>query len=151
MAGPSFAAHAENLVRALSSRPTLTDDVAAMERQVAAYAARYADADLALGLIDSAYVARDLRSRRCRDFNEALGCAWFDEIACYSDRDQLSFPRPAPRLCRLAAGHTRIAFAGSPSGSSASRRRRPPEGPARTPSSSRAARTPPSRMRSTRC
>ena len=41
----------------------------ALEQQLAAYAGLYGDAELSLGLIDSAYLARDLRSERCRSFN----------------------------------------------------------------------------------
>lgn len=40
---------------------------------------------------------RALRRPRCRSFNRAANCAWFDEIDCYSDRDQLAFP---PALAR---------------------------------------------------
>ena len=43
-------------------------------------------------LIDSALIAWDLRPRRCSNFNFALLCSVLDEIDCYSDRDQVSFP-----------------------------------------------------------
>ena len=33
-----------------------------------------------------------MRSEKCRHFNGDLGCTWLDEIHCYSDRDQISFP-----------------------------------------------------------
>ncbi|KAL7570777.1 hypothetical protein ACA910_014407 [Epithemia clementina (nom. ined.)] len=42
-------------------------------------------------LIDSAVLAWDLRTDRCRDFVSQLLCNWLQEIACFSDRDQLSF------------------------------------------------------------
>ncbi|KAL7556446.1 hypothetical protein ACA910_000005 [Epithemia clementina (nom. ined.)] len=42
-------------------------------------------------LIDSAILAWDLRTDRCRDFVAQLLCTWLQEIACFSDRDQLSF------------------------------------------------------------
>ena len=106
---PSFAAHADNLVRALSSRPTLTDNVAALEAQAARYLDARGDAALAPGLIDSAHIARDLASPRCRAFNEALGCAWFEEIRCHSDRDQLSFPYALGALGLAAAAPARPA------------------------------------------
>lgn len=50
------------------------------------------------------YIARDLRTPRCRAFAAALGCAWFDEVVCWSDRDQLSFPYALQRL-GLAASY----------------------------------------------
>lgn len=78
----------------------------ALEAQVAAYQSVARDEELSLGLVDSAFVARDLSSPRCRRFNAALGCAWFDEIACYSDRDQLSFPYALRRLGLAASTST---------------------------------------------
>jgi hypothetical protein len=33
-----------------------------------------------------------LQGERCQNFVAALTCTWMDEIHCYSDRDQLSFP-----------------------------------------------------------
>jgi len=98
MARPSFAAHGETLLRALRSRPTLTDDVGAPEAQLAAYANAAGDAALSAALVDSALVARDLRTPRCRRFHAALGCAWFDEAHGLSARDQLSSPFALLRL-----------------------------------------------------
>ena len=67
----------------------------AVREQVKTYHARDGTRRrLSLNLVDSAYIAWDL-ARRCRRFNAALGCRWLDEIACFSDRDQLSFPRRA--------------------------------------------------------
>jgi hypothetical protein len=43
-------------------------------------------------LIDSAIIVWDLRSERCQNFIATLTCTWLDEIHCYSDRDQISFP-----------------------------------------------------------
>ena len=43
-------------------------------------------------LIDSAFMVWDLRSERCQNFVATLTCTWLDEIHCYSDRDQVSFP-----------------------------------------------------------
>jgi hypothetical protein len=104
MAAPSFAAHGETLLRSLRSRPTLTDDVAALEAQLATYSAAADDAALSAALIDSALVARDLRSPRCRRFHAALGCAWFD-----AGRDAVVFNststylgRPSPGLEKLS-------------------------------------------------
>ena len=43
-------------------------------------------------LIDSALIVWDLRSERCQNFVATISCTWLDEIHCYSDRDQVSFP-----------------------------------------------------------
>jgi hypothetical protein len=45
------------------------------------------------GLIDSALMAWDMRTERCREFNQRLSCTWLDETQCYGDRDQVSFPQ----------------------------------------------------------
>ncbi len=44
-------------------------------------------------LIDTAFIVYDMRSTFCKEFNGDLGCSWLNEIHCYSDRDQISFPR----------------------------------------------------------
>jgi hypothetical protein len=43
-------------------------------------------------LIDSAFMVWDMRSPRCQKFVADISCTWLDEIHCYSDRDQVSFP-----------------------------------------------------------
>ena len=43
-------------------------------------------------LVDTAFIVYDMRTPDCRQFNGNLGCSWLDEIHCYSDRDQISFP-----------------------------------------------------------
>jgi hypothetical protein len=45
------------------------------------------------GLIDSALMAWDMRTERCRKFNQRLSCTWLDETQCHGDRDQVSFPQ----------------------------------------------------------
>ena len=45
------------------------------------------------GMIDSAFIAWDFRSERCRSFNSNLTCTWLDEVQCFSDRDQVSIPQ----------------------------------------------------------
>jgi len=47
---------------------------------------------LSSGMVDSGFFLRDMRSERCRRFNAQLSCSWLDEIHCFSDRDQVSFP-----------------------------------------------------------
>jgi hypothetical protein len=56
------------------------------------------------GLIDSALMAWDMRTERCRKFNKRLSCTWLDETQCYGDRDQLSFPQ-ALRTMKLHEPH----------------------------------------------
>lgn len=43
-------------------------------------------------LIDSAFMVWDMRTKRCQNFVADISCTWLDEIHCYSDRDQVSFP-----------------------------------------------------------
>ena len=43
-------------------------------------------------MVDSALFIRDMRSEECRKFNAELSCEWLQEIHCFSDRDQISFP-----------------------------------------------------------
>ena len=107
---PSFSRHGATIVRSLAMRPLLTDNVRAVEAQMGAYIREHGSSALSRDLIDSAYVARDLRSPRCRSFNAALGCAWFEEITCWSDRDQLSFPYALRRLGLSATAPRRPAF-----------------------------------------
>ena len=107
---PSFSRHGATIVRSLAMRPLLTDNVRAVEAQMGAYVREHGSPALSRDLIDSAYVARDLRSPRCRSFNAALGCAWFEEITCWSDRDQLSFPYALRRLGLSATAPRRPAL-----------------------------------------
>jgi len=78
----------------------VTEDLDELQRQLEDYGAHYAPraATLAANLVDSAFIAWDHRSPRCRAANDALGCAWFDEVDCYSDRDQVAFPAAVERL-----------------------------------------------------
>ncbi len=91
----TFLKHAETIIRvSLGARSSVTDSRDAVREQVKTYMRETGNAshELSLNLVDSAYIAWDLGPPRCRRFNAALGCRWFDEIACFSDRDQLSFP-----------------------------------------------------------
>jgi hypothetical protein len=56
------------------------------------------------GLVDSALIAWDMRTERCRKFNKRLSCTWLDETQCYGDRDQVSFPQ-AIRTMELHEPH----------------------------------------------
>ena len=87
--------HCEAIVG--SSRKDVTDDREGLMAQCLKY---IYEAYLETGslhtlsdhLIDSALIVWDLRPKRCREFNSALQCKWFNEIDCFSDRDQVSFP-----------------------------------------------------------
>mmetsp|Transcript_17295 Transcript_17295/g.49395 ORF Transcript_17295/g.49395 Transcript_17295/m.49395 type:complete len:434 (+) Transcript_17295:114-1415(+) len=107
---PSFSRHGATVVRSLAMRPLLTDNVRAVEAQMGTYVREHGSPALSRDLIDSAYLVRDLRSPRCRSFNAALGCAWFEEITCWSDRDQLSFPYALRRLGLSATAPRRPAL-----------------------------------------
>ena len=50
------------IVRSLAMRPLLTDNVRAVEAQMGTYVREHGSPALSRDLIDSAYVARDLRS-----------------------------------------------------------------------------------------
>jgi hypothetical protein len=56
-------------------------------------------------LIDSALIVWDLRPKRCSEFNLVLQCKWLNEIDCYSDRDQVSFPYVLYRMHLLRLEH----------------------------------------------
>jgi hypothetical protein len=89
--------HCETVVEALKIRHTVTDSRSALLHQCRAYVRQSRmrfDADLlSLALIDSAFMGWDLRQEHCRAFVADLTCTWLDELHCYSDRDQISFPQ----------------------------------------------------------
>lgn len=86
---PSFSAHALTLT---SAKRNLTDSMQALQSQVDYYLREVDDHALSQALIDSAFFVRDLSDQGCRDFNARLGIAWYYQIECFSDRDQISFP-----------------------------------------------------------
>ena len=51
-----------------------------MAPSVDAASRAFAAGELSANLIDSAYIARDLRTERCRRFNAALGCAQLEQL-----------------------------------------------------------------------
>jgi len=57
-------------------------------------------------MIDGALIATYFGSERCRHFNALFGCAWFNEIQCYSDRDQLSFAYTLTRALGITPNDT---------------------------------------------
>ncbi|CAK0798782.1 unnamed protein product [Prorocentrum cordatum] len=91
--GPRFEYHCSFLEAV--DRPGVTDDSETLGKQCGHY--RRLDPEnyrisLDSGLIDSAVILWDMRSKRCRDFNRQLSCTWLGEIHCFADRDQVSFP-----------------------------------------------------------
>ena len=100
MESRSFEKHAETILRvSKTSRAGVTDSRDAVRKQARTYIIETNNSiDLSRNLIDSAYIAWNMRTERCRTFNLALGCRWFSEIQCFSDRDQLSFPYVLSKL-----------------------------------------------------
>jgi hypothetical protein len=94
--------HANTIIRGNRAR-NVTSSVDTLRAQISAYdewastAPPAAATASSMTLIDSAFFAMDLSTQRCADFNLALGCVWFSEMACYSDRDQVSFPMAMAR------------------------------------------------------
>ena len=90
--------HCEAIVEASKLRPTVSDDLQGLIAQCQLYEEMYKGTDDKSRLfhqdplVDSAFIVWDMQSEACRTFNANLGCSWLDEIHCYSDRDQVSFP-----------------------------------------------------------
>ena len=96
--------HAKTIRESNMHRNT-TDDVTLVERQIDAYfvgKGSNAKRGLQLSLIDSAFFVRNHQTAECAAFNAQLGCAWLNEVSCYSDRDQLSFPAVVSSTLQLA-------------------------------------------------
>jgi hypothetical protein len=96
--GPHFKDHCNLLTSASRVKRSLayTDSREAIKMQCDYYqklnSTSYGSS-LDSGLIDSALMAWDMRTERCRKFNQRLSCTWLDETQCYGDRDQVSFPQ----------------------------------------------------------
>jgi hypothetical protein len=96
---PRYQDHCDTVVNSIVARPNVTDSVDTLMEQCKTYQSLdLPGAELDRGLIDSAFIVWNQRSKRCRDFNAKLACTWSDEIQCYSDRDQISFPYILQRL-----------------------------------------------------
>jgi hypothetical protein len=113
-----FAPHCGAIIEASKKRPTISDNLDTVQYQCALHqnitrttAVQRNDAgndeeridlknnqhqrqSLSLddAMIDSAFIVWDLRTDRCKEVVATISCTWFDEIHCYSDRDQISFP-----------------------------------------------------------
>ena len=93
-------AHCDTVVAAAVKRPTVSDNLDVLRTQCERYQERYSNLTDQQSsqvfhqspLVDSAFIVYDMRSAVCQKFNGDLGCSWLDEIHCYSDRDQISFP-----------------------------------------------------------
>uniref|UniRef100_A0A7S3VZB0 TOD1/MUCI70 glycosyltransferase-like domain-containing protein n=1 Tax=Emiliania huxleyi TaxID=2903 RepID=A0A7S3VZB0_EMIHU len=84
--------HAQEIEAASRHRST-TDSIDLLHKQVHAYTdEKAASVELEGALIDSAFFLQDQTAPQCRAHNAELGCTWLNEVACFSDRDQLSFP-----------------------------------------------------------
>ena len=96
--------HCETIAAAMRKRPDVTDSMSTLLYQCREYLYQhhttlYKEPDLlSLSLIDSAFIGWDLRTPVCRDFIAELTCTWADEVQCYSDRDQVSFPHVMRQL-----------------------------------------------------
>jgi len=92
-------AHCDTVVAAAKNRPTVSDGLDVLVTQCARYIERQGNLTDVTNqlfhqgtLIDSAFIVYDMHSLACQKFNGDLGCSWLDDIHCYSDRDQISFP-----------------------------------------------------------
>ena len=96
---PRYQDHCDTVVNSIEARPNVTDSTDTLLQQCRTYQAHaLPGVSLDRGLIDSAFMVWNQQSSRCRDFNAKLACTWSDEIQCYSDRDQISFPYVLGRL-----------------------------------------------------
>ena len=112
-----FLQHCDTIIEASQSRPTISDDLHSVQHQCSLYynqtekLQQWSNAALDIpavphnhhnalddALIDSAFIVWNLRSKRCQSFVGTLTCTWLDEIHCYSDRDQISFPYILQRM-----------------------------------------------------
>jgi len=95
----SLQSHCNAIISASAKRPTVSDSLDFIQSQCEIYQNMHGDHNFNSGnsyqdtLVDSAFIVYDMRSKMCRKFNGDFGCSWLDEIQCYSDRDQISFPQ----------------------------------------------------------
>jgi len=92
-------AHCDTIFIAAKKRPTVSDSLDVLRTQCERYMEMHGNLTHQSSqvfaqspLVDSAFIVYDMRSTLCQKFNGDLGCSWLDEIHCYSDRDQISFP-----------------------------------------------------------
>ena len=85
-------AHCREIVRAAEKWPTVSDNLHVLLAQCHEYKKYETQSTGQLPLIDTAFIVWDLRREECQNYIGNLACSWLDEIHCYSDRDQVSFP-----------------------------------------------------------
>ena len=89
--------HCYAVIKAARRRPTVSDDLSILYNQCDHYYKIHEKESPESvvfrqePLIDSAFMAFDMRRESCRKYTARLFCSWLDEIHCYSDRDQVSF------------------------------------------------------------
>ncbi len=95
----TFLKHCKAIEHAANNgRPDVSDDIKILAHQCQKYMdeSYFASCDvpsLDEGMIDSALIAWNMKSSRCRDFAAEFLCTWSDETQRHSDRDQLSFAK----------------------------------------------------------
>jgi len=89
-------AHCRTVIHAGQRRPSVSDNITVLSKQCEIYRQKYSNISSQVfdqaPLVDTAFIVYDMRTEVCQKFNGDLGCSWLDEIHCYSDRDQISFP-----------------------------------------------------------
>jgi len=97
-------AHCATIAEAGIDRPALSDGLDTVSAQCSIYSKLYEETETNNSthksrvfhtnpMVDTAFIVWDMRSETCRTFNGNFGCLWLNEIHCYSDRDQVSFPQ----------------------------------------------------------
>ena len=93
----TYEAQCTTVLEASKGRPTVSDNLDLLMAQCRMYGKEYRNTSsssiLDLSMIDSAFILYDMRTRECQQFISDLTCSWLDEIHCFSDRDQISFPK----------------------------------------------------------
>jgi hypothetical protein len=89
--------HCQTIIAALIERPNVTDSSENLIRQCDAYLQHVYQQEgnietMNQGLIDSAFIVWNHKTKSCRDFSSAFRCTIMDQIQCHSDRDQVSIP-----------------------------------------------------------
>jgi hypothetical protein len=100
LSNPSYDAHCRTVVNAKKKRPNVTDMTQeAIWKQCHYYIDQVGNmtSNISTGildesLVDTAFIAWDLRWAHCRQFHADFSCTWADQVQCFSDRDQLSLP-----------------------------------------------------------
>lgn len=94
----TLANHCAAIIAASRYRPFVSDSLNILPKQCREYYARHKNRTDSKGaifhkhpLIDTAFIVWNMEVDVCRQFNANFGCTWFDEIHCFSDRDQVSF------------------------------------------------------------